>query len=158
MKTTLSYIIEDSYGNILFKYPPNTLLDKITDVWPLITNYYDNYYPFSIWKSDARIYREVTVDEFKTSNFMRLFTASYLKKRIKYLSMFTGKLCIVNHPLCVGRRHVHINSSESRLEIYIDNVWVGNEINDISQIYVSESQINYNDRFYNLMVLSDVVF
>ena len=42
MNPVLLYNIIDLKGNIIFKFPPNTLLEKITDVWPLIIDYYEN--------------------------------------------------------------------------------------------------------------------
>ena len=48
----LSYNIEDQYGNIIFKFPPNTLLEKIVDVWQIIIYYhfyyFDDNFPFAI--------------------------------------------------------------------------------------------------------------
>lgn len=109
MKPILSYIIEDNIGNFLFRYPPNTLLDKITDVWPLIADYYDNYYPFSIQKSDDGRYRHLTFDECKTDHFLRLFAVSYKNKRIKYFSQYRAQLCINGYPLLIDGYRIYIN-------------------------------------------------
>ncbi len=43
----LSYNIEDQYGNIIFKFPPNTLLEKIVDVWQIIIYYHYYYFDYN---------------------------------------------------------------------------------------------------------------
>ena len=170
MKPVLSYIIEDNIGNFLFRYPPNTLLDKITDVWPLIVDYYDNYYPFSIQKSiggvsvsQGDIYRHLTFDEIKTNSFVRLFSVSYKNKRIKYFAQYRARLCINGYPLLIEGHRIYINKSKYILEKEIIDQ-TGEEsyipVNNITNLNVHYSE-SYNTLYLlnkSLLVLSDIIF
>lgn len=72
MNPVLLYNIIDLKGNIIFKFPPNTLLEKITDVWPLIIDYYENYYPFAVGNPDQN-YRKVTLKNLKLMILLNYF-------------------------------------------------------------------------------------
>src|SRR5690606_33307300 len=91
MKPILEYNIKDADGKIIFSFPFNTLLEKIIDVWPLIMNYYEEYYPFAIGNIDGNTspfiknYRPLTYIESKTDNFIKLFFIMHKKDRIRYL-------------------------------------------------------------------------
>jgi len=44
-----SYDITDQFGNIIFEFPLNTLLENVVnDLWPIIINYHFCYFPFAI--------------------------------------------------------------------------------------------------------------
>lgn len=68
----LSYNIEDQYGNIIFKFPPGTLLEKIVDVWQIIIYYYfyyfDDFLPFALKiMDDDKLNPTITYDMCKVS-------------------------------------------------------------------------------------------
>ena len=131
--------------------------------WPLIADYYDNYYPFSIQKSDDGRYRHLTFDECKTDHFLRLFAVSYKNKRIKYFSQYRAQLCINGYPLLIDGYRIYINKLKYRLEKEIigkGGVESYIPINNITNVSIHYSEL-YNTQYLmnkSLLVLSDIVF
>jgi len=81
MNYQFNHIIEviNKDGQLIWKIPHKTLLDTITDLWPLITDYYYNYYPFALGKMDDLYnnYRLTTRAEVNTSLFTKSFKTNY---------------------------------------------------------------------------------
>lgn len=152
---TLSYNIKDTSGNILLEFPLNTLLDKITDEWSLIMNYYENYYPIVIGVNIDG-YRPITYEECKTDKFIKLFIMSYKKNRIKYTSDDYW-VCVEKHPLRIKGNAKNIFTDIIRKQL-IHWTWnhKNNVIGDIDNIYVSETRIGHNDG--GISILEDLVF
>ena len=160
MNPVLLYNIIDPKGNVIFKFPPNILLEKITDVWPLIIDYYENYYPFAVGNPDQN-YREVTLEESKTNGFIKLFSAICMNDRITEVEYpFHGSISIsIGGHLLNVIGGIHNNST----------IWVGKDIlrptgikfmhgmDNIKHVYVNESLLKYN-RTIPLLVLSHIVF
>src|SRR6266567_3937556 len=105
--------ISDAKGNVLIKYPIGTLLDRITDVWPIIIEYYHHFRPFAIGlHSDSYLnHRLITHDECNTKTFTQLFGAyygkSYYKKRKGIHALVTNN--IRRKYLCSDIGHLVIN-------------------------------------------------
>ena len=162
MKPVLSYVIRDTTGKIIFDFPPNTLLEKITDVWSIIIDYRNNYYPFLIGIDSN--YREVTRDEFKTNKFIKLFYFAYKDKKIKFnIDMFHYRICVDGYPLCINNDQIYTDKYCETFRIYsIGNGGAGfsNIHGDIDKIYVCDSNISgfLNCSDLPLMVLSDIIF
>lgn len=133
MNPVLLYNIIDLKGNIIFKFPPNTLLEKITDVWPLIIDYYENYYPFAVGNPDQN-YRKVTPEESKTNDFIKLFYAIYKDDRIK----------MINH-VCNGSKCIAINDN-----VLIVKGGINKFSSIVSVINKSETSIEFNNKLDNI--------
>lgn len=102
----LRHIIEivDSKGNIVFKIPPNTLLEKIIDQWSLIIGYYRSFHPFVIGDEnnpDMKYYREVTKQDLESPMFMKLLIESYKNNCGIYVigHIESGLISIDRYPL-----------------------------------------------------------
>ena len=116
--------ILDSDEKVLIKYPIGTLLDKITDVWSLIIDYYHHFRPFAFGMHSDKYthYRLITHEECNTKKFIQLFKAyygkSYYKKEYgirslvsdgtaqKYLCSDIGSLTINNNVLYLNYYYI----------------------------------------------------
>lgn len=152
--------ILDSSRKVLIIYPVNTLLDKITDVWPLIINYYNGFRPFAfgIHSDKYTHYRLITHEECSTKNFIKLFKTYYEKSHgirslvsdhvePKYLCSDTGSLTINNNVLYLKYYHVLCDWHYGIFHI--------NMISDIEKIKTINKV--YHDSF-GLFVLSHLNF
>jgi len=162
MKPVLSYIIRDATGKIIFDFPSNTLLEKITDVWSTILDYYYNYYPFSIGPNSG--YRELTREEFNTKKFIKLFSKSYKEGKIIYnvINAHT-RVCVEGHPLCIMDNQIYSYAFYrllGRCEIGNGGCEFTSIIDDIDKIYVHDHKISGSISADDvpLMVISDFVF
>lgn len=165
MKPILSYNIEDNEGNVIFKFPPNTLLERIIDVWPLIINYYQEYYPFAIGKIEENTspfiknYRPLTYIESKKDNFIKLFSVVHKKNRIRYLCWnYTNNNCIYieEHYLQMDKHNIFFNRAFAGL-MTIDRGTYRELFKDNGKMSVSEYESTENVEL-QLLVLSDIVF
>ena len=162
MNPLLLYIIKDTNGNTIFEFLPGSLLDKITDVWPVIMEYYKHYYPFAIG-NDREHYRPLTYAEFKTDNFIKLFATSYRKKKV----IFPLSCC--NYIISIEKYNLHIKVDDEDEVIYIprydnmlayydeDSDYYMDIINNIERIYVNESDHSWVQKV-SILVLSHIVF
>lgn len=162
MNPLLLYIIKDNHGKTIFEFLPGSLLDKITDVWPVIMEYYKNYYPFAI-DTNREHYRPLTYEEFKTDNFIKLFATSYRKKKI----IFPLSCC--NYIISIEKYNLHIKVDDEDEVIYIprydhmlayydeDSDYYMDIINNIERIYVNESNHDWAQKV-SILVLSHIVF
>jgi len=158
MKPVLSYNIKDTKGNILFEFPPNSLLERIIDVWPIIIDYHENYFPFVVEMTNSN-YRKITIEECKLESFVRLFSIAYRKKRITRKDVFVKRLCIDNIPLMIKKNISYLYINNSRIFMYNDDGETTDIINELENIYINES-VKERGSFVNvsLMVLDDIVF
>jgi len=158
MNPILLYNILDTKGNVIFKFPPNTLLEKITDVWPLIIDYYENYYPFAVGTADEN-YREVTLEESKSNEFTKLFSAIYMDNKIKSINYsYHGCISVsVNRFSLLIKGGIH--NSETVVWIIKNNLKTGfnDKLDDILNVYVSESPYCPSNTI-PLLVLSHIIF
>lgn|SRR5690606_33744826 len=160
----LRQIIEvaDSKGNIVFKIPPNTLLEKIIDQWSLIIEYYHSFHPFAIGdqeNSDMKYYRKVTKKDFESPMFMKLFVESYKNNCGIYIigHIESGLISIDEYPLWTDDYVMNNNIKITPINIY-DDMFEVNTFCKIKCVKIS------NDRYYPyktkipLMVLSSYTF
>ena len=161
MNPIILNVICDNSDNVIFKFPQNTLLDKISDVWPLIMSYYTNYYPFTIGIDDEN-YRELTYDEAKTDQFIKLFAIAYRKNNIRFANPSANGclICVEKHPLRVGGNNVFMTSNVSNgmYQLLVRNsktIPYGWNANFVENIWVADSLINEGNKIY---VLLDLVF
>jgi len=160
MKPSLLYVIDDSKGDTILKFPQGSLLERIIDEWPLIVNYHEHYYPFSVDAIDNK-YRKITLMEAKTDRFKKLFISAYKKNRIngiKELLSRTTPVVIDGFPLCLKNitNQVYIYKSLDEMIFYSDQTQF-NILHYIENIDVDDSfRIHY--LCAQLLVLSDVVF
>ena len=152
MNPELSYIIKDTDGNIRFTFPPNTLLERIIDVWPLIINYYENIQPLAVGESDSN-YRELTISEVNTDKFIKLFAITYRKHKITYTVY--GRICVENFPLCIkgNPSYIYVNDYNNGMITYEANGTQISIINDIENIHIDMSARDPNDNFINSSLL-----
>jgi len=160
MKFSLLYVAENSKGDVIFKYPPGTLLDKITDMIPLIVDYHENYYPFSIDGNDKK-YRRLTIEETKTKKFIQLFATMYKKNRINNIrnnSPFSLRINVEGFPMSLKDITRLYISRKSGILFYDIRGFSGDILNDVEKIYF-DNQIcaSFSDSA-TLLVLSDVIF
>jgi len=165
MNPILLYNIFDAKGNILFQFPPNTLLEKIIDVWPLIMNYYENYNLFSIGAHEG--YRPVTLEEFKTNGFIKSFSSEYRKKKI-ICSIYDG---LYNRRLFVGPHPLYIKHDSSSESIFIERdcqkLYTAGGYGDLCHydiadrmeyMFIDERTLLSGCMCISLYILSDIVF
>lgn len=172
--------ISDSDGKVLIKYPVNTLLDRITDVWPLIIDYYQNFRPFvfGVHSGSYSNYRLITHEECNTKTFVQLLKTHYKKnKGIRSLiteDEYTRReyLCSDKGTIHVGERKIYANahgiSSKYSYRWHCDNdngygciyiKYLMNEIN--SKIGITRYPNHYGVEDlepYGLFVLSHLDF
>ena len=151
MNPVLSYNIKDSKGNILFEFPPNTLLERITDVWPIIINYYENFFPFAIETTNSN-YRKLTIEECKQESFVRLFGTAYRKMKFHNMGIFPGRLRVENLAVCVRGYLSCVYMNRLNMIIH-DNSGDGIDIiNHIENIYVNET-MDESDKLFSVSLM-----
>lgn len=155
MKITLTYNIEDANGKVLFKFPANTVLEKITDVWPLIMNYYESFYPIMIGGQCGK-YRDVTIKEFKTNKFIKLFSDMYQENRILMNTPNIERICVGRHPLSANDKQIYL-SGHSKKITYDHGGQLFDMTNEVEKICINES-VYYSGFGTPIMVLSDMIF
>jgi len=109
MKPTPLNGLYDINRDLIFTYPINTLLDNICDVWPLIMDYYQNFYPFSINNNDKN-YRPITRLECLSNTFVRIFSAAYRDDQFKYDIINDhniGFIKVDGYPLCIDDKPLY---------------------------------------------------
>jgi len=132
MKVVRINKVVDRDGKVQFEFPSDTLLDKITDEWTLIMEYYNDYYPFSL---DPYIdgYRYLRYDEFH--KFSKLFAVAYQSKRIRYppkSRLTDGKyLSVGNHQLYINREGARITLNKYRQKLMYYNFDIEYNINQL---------------------------
>lgn len=157
MNPRLLNVIFDN-DDIIFKFPQNTLLDKITDVWSLIMNYYKNYYPFMIGVTDKN-YRELRYEEAKTDKFIKLFATAYKNNNIRITNaVFGGSICVEEHCLCILRKNIvigNIFAYEMPQLLVLNDKGSQYEciINSLNNICVSSFNIQNGNKIYVLLDL-----
>lgn len=160
MKPVQSYIIEDDMGNVIFKFPIGTLLDRITDVWEIIVNYHNNCYPFCMNRSDNN-YRELTLSECNSKLFTRLFSIAHNNNRIKNI-VYGGNFFIgeYKYALFMDDHQLYKNNDGTLLMVIIEDGRISyKHIEKITKIYAQEYTRPINKfLFPTLRVLSDIVF
>ena len=148
MKITLTYNIEDANGKVLFKFPANTVLDKITDVWPLIMNYYENFYPIMIGGQCGK-YRELTTKEFKTDKFIKLFSDMYRENRI-----FMN--CPLDTSKCISVERQRLYYSINHIYVTTKNILYFRD--SFNKVCIEEGIYTYSADIPSIMILSDMIF
>lgn len=144
MKLSHQLIIEITNRNdeIVFRYPPGTLLDKISDEWNFIVNYY-HHFPFAIGKYSDDVYHQnydnyrlITEAECKKISFKNMFSDAYKNRIINYANnIFVGGIRILDvagkidrdiyvgqHPLCINNSVVNYSFDDTgRAHLYLSN-------------------------------------
>lgn len=181
MSIVFNQVIEISNpnGKVLIKYPVGTLLDRITDVWPLIIEYYQNFHPFAfgVYSGSYPYYRLITHEECNTKTFVQLMKTHYGKnKGIRSLvsdDEYTQRkyLCSDKGNIYVDERKIYDNSygidAGSSYHWYCDHngefgyVCIKYKLNEInSKIGITKHVSNYVGEIepYGLFVLLHLDF
>jgi len=160
MKPILLYSIKDTNGGTLFEFPVDTLLERIIDVWHIIIDYHENYYPFSIDGNDKK-YRRLTIEETKTKKFIQLFATMYKKNRINNIrnnSPFSLRINVEGFPMSLKDITRLYISRKSGILFYDIRGFSGDILNDVEKIYFDNQICKSFSDSATLLVLSDVNF
>lgn len=154
--------ITDPKGNVLFKYPGETLLDQInTDLWSLIIKFYWSNISFALGNRYAKYseFRIITIEECDKKSFFKSFTGFYNQNKGLYLlsdHSYSSRIIIasdiyfcINDKLC----YIHEKDKESIAQIH-DDESVITTINSISWA----PKINWSNHDLQLFVQKDAKF
>jgi len=157
MNPTLLYHVGDVNGETIFKFPPNTLLERIVDVWQLIINYYENYYPFAIGYPDKN-YRELTPIEAKTDEFIKLFVTIVKQNKMKNNGIFHRRVCVGGIPLFIKGKSYIFTNGYGKMVYYTPNGITHDILLNIENICLFEGHEwgTFND--ISILVLSNINF
>ena len=137
-----------------------TLFGYIADVWPIITDYHDNYPVFMIDDSHKENYRPVTIIDFQKDKFKKLFDMACRNKKVIIVNKIQYKYVTIENcilAITIKDKQEIIYLLDGELCVHYDGWLKPLEMLDVKYEFIFYEN-NYLHVQYKLMVLCDVVF